>query len=190
MPDPAALTLYQVLKDFQPSLAALVALAAAIFAYRGAVAKLNYDREVCNEDALAAKISLMLQLRSVVRRLSRELPRLTSTDMPLETIIEHMPTEIPEFDDAWQKLVLLPPATMESLDRARYHLRANRLALANAHFPEPPEEASREALEVLNKAKTSLRSLLIITGEEIAKACREMEASLDDGLKKLHRMIK
>ena len=42
----AAHTLYDVLKDFQPSLAALIALAAATFAYRGATAKVRDDRDV------------------------------------------------------------------------------------------------------------------------------------------------
>jgi hypothetical protein len=151
-------------------LAALVALTADSLAYRGAVAKVNYDRETRDSDKLAAKVAMILQLRSVAARLSRELPRIISYDMPLEGVMDHMSRNVPEFDEAWQKLVLLSTSSMEQLDKARYFVRANQMAL-DSPLPVAPDRATPEMLEKMNELKATLHKFLQINGKSFAEVC-------------------
>jgi len=66
----AAHTLYDVLKDFQPMIAALVALAAASLAYRGAMAKVELDREMAARQRAKDRLGLLLRFTSQLRRMA------------------------------------------------------------------------------------------------------------------------
>jgi hypothetical protein len=184
----AASALYEALKDFQPSLATLVALAAAIFAYRGAIAKVDYDRSVRNSDRSAAKLAVMLRLRSVARRLSRELPILAG-EIELDGILSNMPIEIPEFDEAWQSPVTLPADCMEHLDKARYQLNAAKRLIAGFNTQPTPEGVSAETLEKVERLKFTMKRLLQTVATNFGKACGELETSLDREIKALHARI-
>jgi hypothetical protein len=61
--------LYNVLKDFQPLMAAAVALAAAYMAFRGAPAKVTFDRQVDTREQNNRRRGLQFRLRSQLSRL-------------------------------------------------------------------------------------------------------------------------
>jgi hypothetical protein len=185
----AASGLNEALKDFQPSLAALVALAAAIFAYRGAIAKVDYDRSVRNSDRVAAKLAVMLRLRSVARRPSNELPILAKGEIELDGILSNMPIEIPEFDEAWQNLVTLPADCMEHLDKARYQLDAAKRLVTGFNINPTPEGASAETREQVERLKPTMKRRLQTVATNFGNACGELETSLDCEIKTLHARI-
>jgi len=54
---------YEVVKDFQPLIAAAVALCAAALAYSGAKAKVNFDRSIHEANELRRKGNLVRKLR-------------------------------------------------------------------------------------------------------------------------------
>ncbi|SRR5229473_2932504 len=56
-------TFYDILKDFQPALAAAIALAAATLAYRGAMAKVEFDRRSSERERIRHKLGLYMRLR-------------------------------------------------------------------------------------------------------------------------------
>ena len=55
------------LKDWQPLMAAIIALGAGTLAYRGAVAKVDFDREKEQRDTERKKIGLYLRLRHALK---------------------------------------------------------------------------------------------------------------------------
>jgi hypothetical protein len=67
---PRQRTLYDVLKDFQPLIAALVALIAASLAYRGANAKVNFDREIAKRQHTKERLGLYIRLISQLKKLA------------------------------------------------------------------------------------------------------------------------
>jgi len=67
---------YEMLKDFQPTLAAVIALTAAALAYRAAMAKVAFDRGVREQDRTDRKLGLFLRLRRRVEMLRAQLERI------------------------------------------------------------------------------------------------------------------
>jgi hypothetical protein len=55
---------YDILRDFQPTMAALVALSAAALAYFAAMAKVTLDREITERQRAKERIGLYLRLIS------------------------------------------------------------------------------------------------------------------------------
>ncbi len=63
---------YEVVKDFQPLMAAMIALAAGTLAYWGAMAKVNLDRAEFDRRRKSEQLGLLLRLRAAVDRVSEE----------------------------------------------------------------------------------------------------------------------
>jgi hypothetical protein len=57
------------LKEWQPLMAAIIALAGGALAYRGAMAKVNLNRETTERERMSQKLSLFLRLRHAVYKL-------------------------------------------------------------------------------------------------------------------------
>jgi hypothetical protein len=62
MTEPNAHSIYDVLKDFQPTLAALIALTAACIAYIGVTAKVRADKEIVENELARKTLGLYLKL--------------------------------------------------------------------------------------------------------------------------------
>jgi hypothetical protein len=108
---------YEILKDFQPLIAALVALTAATLAYRGAMAKVGLDREANERDRYARRVGLYLRLRSQLKRLQSEAKRI----LRLSDVkgASEFPTSFSEVENAWLNLELLPDATFDLMEELR-----------------------------------------------------------------------
>jgi hypothetical protein len=117
---------YDLLKDFQPSLAALVALTAAIIAYRGAMAKVDLDRATSERESKSKKLGMFRRLRVAVERLKNALG---SNTMDLDEVIRGSFGEIvsdpfafaafmqfPEIEDAWTNIASFPPEAVHLIE--------------------------------------------------------------------------
>jgi hypothetical protein len=169
----------------QPALAALVALTAAAFAYRSAMAKVNYDREVRNEEKLSAKTALMMQLRSAAEYLLKEFtPR--PGDVKFEVFAEIIPESIPEFDDAWRQLHLLPRESMEFVENVRNALRICRQMIKYGREPSDDERHLTERFAGLKEVALEGRAMVLHHQcETIATSCEKLRDLLDRDIKGL-----
>ena len=117
---------YDLLKDFQPSLAALVALTAAIIAYRGAMAKVNLDRATSERESKSKKLGMFRRLRVAVERLKNAVQ---ANKMNLDEVIRGSFGEIvsdpfafaafrqfPEIEDAWANIASFPPEAVSPIE--------------------------------------------------------------------------
>lgn len=130
------------LKDWQTSLAAMVALAAATMAYRGAMAKVDHDRERAQVADDRERLSLFLKLEIAIGLLGSEVKRQrTWTEVPFrdysrdpfgpppQRTIEAKDFQFetpPEFDEAWNKLDLFDDMTITAMANIRSTLRTVR----------------------------------------------------------------
>lgn len=128
--------LYDIAKDFQPSFAAMIALTAAVFAYRAAMAKVQFDREVREKDRQDQRLALLIKLSSGAERPKRALSVVVDkkANHSLETIFIGIPRPPDEFEEAWGKLALVPSAVMQDLEHARFLIRMCRERAENYKF--------------------------------------------------------
>ncbi|MGX0963181.1 hypothetical protein AB7M63_003630 [Bradyrhizobium japonicum] len=111
---------YEVLKDFQPFGAALIALGAATLAYKSAMAKVEHDREVRASDRLESRLVLLLQLSAAAQRLKDEVDLVAAVDNPtLGTILLAIPDQIPEFEQASARLAMVPIVAINQMEEIR-----------------------------------------------------------------------
>lgn len=130
---------YDTAKDFQPLIAAMVALSAAIIAFRAAMAKVNLDRENAERDRTTRKLGLFLRLRATINRLRSD------AIVAKENIRGLLDDELAprkafpwsflslsdrtELDEAWEKLDLLPSATIQAFNDFRSQVIALKSTL-------------------------------------------------------------
>ncbi len=119
---------------WQVLLAAFVALVAATLAYRGAMAKVNFDREARDYDMTAKTLALLLKLHMATMTLRAEFMRRRRWFIP--KVDEEDPTRVvskthlkvfktpPEFDEAWNNLDQLSEAAILDLTNLRNQLRS------------------------------------------------------------------
>ncbi|MGX0963179.1 hypothetical protein AB7M63_003628 [Bradyrhizobium japonicum] len=129
MADPASThALYDLAKDFQPTFAAIIALAAATIAYRGVLARISYDKAVAEAARHTARLSLCtrlklrarpmgVQARSLSEWLDNEQARLSIAEV--EEQMQVWPHPPGEFEEAWQHLDALPVDAIDALDALR-----------------------------------------------------------------------
>jgi membrane protein implicated in regulation of membrane protease activity len=124
---------YEVLKDFQPSIAAFVALSAAAAAYFAAMARVALDREIDERQRAKERIGLYLRLISQLRRLQRVTYFIAdSVDDRMQRAKENkvghvewtadifmLDEDFDEIEKAWQNLELLPEDAFGRIDRVR-----------------------------------------------------------------------
>lgn len=117
------------LEKWQTLMTGFVALIAAGIAYRGATAKVRYDREVADRDEMRRKVALFLKLevaltqlyerarilnnRFAVHRIGWEV--YTSADFALD--------EPPELEEAWARLDVFPRHLIAEIRNIRDGLR-------------------------------------------------------------------
>ena len=117
------------LKEWQPLLAALVALGAGSLAYRGAMAKVNLDREESERKRSSERLGLFLRLRASLERVSFEAERkvkLIESDVPgkfvstLALSVHQLAVYTPsELTDAWNRIDAIPAGIIADIDTLR-----------------------------------------------------------------------
>lgn len=158
MADPAgAHTFYDLAKDFQPTLAAVIALAAATIAYRGVLARISYEKAIAETARNSARLSLCtrLKLRTIpmamqAKFLSEWLDR-EKTKISISDLAEQMqiwPPTPAEFEEAWQHLDALPVAAIDALNALRDE--QSRMAYVLASSPEEKENWFKLHLRALS----------------------------------------
>jgi hypothetical protein len=124
---------YDILRDFQPTMAALVALGAATFAYFAAMAKVTLDREIAARQRAKERIGLYLRLISQLRRLQQDAyyigdylgERVMRAKKDNTSRVEWIPEilalsgDFEEVEKAWQNIELLPAVVFNDLDYLR-----------------------------------------------------------------------
>ncbi|WP_441268695.1 hypothetical protein AB7G19_30055 [Bradyrhizobium sp. 215_C5_N1_1] len=164
---------YELAKDFQPTVAAMVALAAAFFAYRGVAQRIAYDKEVADIARLRARISLCTRLMLRTRPLVRQAQFIVDwlkheeVEVALKEIDDQMtrwPKTPPELDEAWQHVDAVPVAAIDSLDAFRDHLDRFEYVCAN-----PREEKERWPKFQVN-ALISVAKEIAYHGSQLDKA--------------------
>jgi hypothetical protein len=123
---PQTHTFYEILKDFQPAMAALIALGAAVLAYFAAMARINYDRRTAKFERINYRLGLYLRLRlrtlhlrdtaSVLGKyvsLAKLTPEQFASDM------RAWPQTAPDLDEAWSHLEVFPKDAIGPLGELR-----------------------------------------------------------------------
>ncbi|WBL75618.1 hypothetical protein I3J27_21535 [Bradyrhizobium xenonodulans] len=132
MPDTssAALTahsLYDFVKDFQPMFAAAVALTAAAIAYRGVMAKVNFDRSIDSRTQRSIDLALFLRLRTqlesaaslaLILRQNLNSPSMRQMKVDWDKTL-YWECDVSELDEAWKHLDRIPTPCIIAVARAR-----------------------------------------------------------------------
>jgi tetratricopeptide (TPR) repeat protein len=129
-------TSYEVLRDFQTTIAAFVAVGAATLAYRAAMAKVALDREIHNRQQTYLRLGLYRRLTSQLDRLLSEIDnalgflnvelataaKQNSKTVKWENWLLIIEGKYEEIEEAWQKIELLLSEAFEHLDTIRSSL--------------------------------------------------------------------
>jgi hypothetical protein len=164
------------LSKWQPLLAALIALGGGTLAYRGAMAKLDADREKDRVELDRRKLGLYLRCKFAASRLVEEAARHRKLmrrryyegqelryDIPVADL--RFTNAFEEFEEAWKNLDLLPNTVSFNLDGIRSALKQNGALLDSmntaafmnivfVHYGHPlhPCDSTNEYLEAAGKA--------------------------------------
>lgn len=168
------------LKDWQPMMAAIVALSAATLAYRGAMAKVDFDRDKERRDTDRKKIGLYMRLRHAAEKLRREadnvVARLGINMLPNRKVSppQIQMTERDEFDEAWKNLELLPAVMSFDLD-----LICTELPRALKRLKSIPETDIME-IPMLGVSDHQPLGEYLKIARKLAKAAERVVGKLDD----------
>lgn len=117
------------LKDWQPLMAAIIALGAGTLAYLGAMAKVDFDREKEQRDTERKKLGLYLRLRHAAENLHREADNVVQRlGFNMNRYVHKVSTpqiqmtERAELDEAWNNLEMFPATLSFELDLIRSEL--------------------------------------------------------------------
>ncbi|WP_338822555.1 hypothetical protein WDM22_00670 [Bradyrhizobium septentrionale] len=118
------------LKEWQTLMASMVALIAAGVAYRGATAKVRYDREVAERDDMRRKLALYLKVEIAFVQLI-ETVRSRQSKFTFAPILENEEfsardfdfEEPPELEEAWTSLDIFPRHLIAEIRNVRSALR-------------------------------------------------------------------
>lgn len=129
------------LSKWQPLAAALIAFGGGALAYRGAMAKIDADREKDRIDIDRRKLGLYLRLRFATNRMvqqattHRELMNrryYAGQGLRYDIKVEDLRFEqFEEFEEAWRSLDLLPRTVSSNLDQIRDVMSKDELFLDN-----------------------------------------------------------
>jgi hypothetical protein len=163
---------YDVAKDFQPIVAAVIALLAARFAYRAAMAKVRFDERLQD----GKRLGLYLRLKSQVSELSYRACKIAEALKPLvEDAARRRELEVgwdsaydidahrfDEVVEAWKQIDQFPAHCVSLIDRIRFHLaRLDKTAdqyrdeAAGKHFPSTTYRVDAEAIDMVSRALLS-----------------------------------
>ncbi|QPF93765.1 hypothetical protein [Bradyrhizobium commune] len=176
----AAHALYDILKDFQPSLAAGIALAAAALAYRSTMARVEFDRKIRADDRIDERLGLLYRLRAVSQQLGAEMRHFsTAEDIHYDNFVVAIPKNVPDIDDAWQRLSMLPIEAMAPLEKARYFVIRSHQLIDRVGQLGPIEQ----------RQKDRMKPMLRNNCERVANACDEIAAILETEIDRMQNLL-
>jgi hypothetical protein len=118
------------LKDWQTFMAACIALVGGMMAYRGAMAKVNLDRDSADHRSRRERIALFLKVEMALSLLEGEVMRQRKwADIPISkparkiSVSDFEFGHPPELDEAWNNLDLFADETVTTLGNIRSTLR-------------------------------------------------------------------
>ncbi|WP_035679418.1 hypothetical protein [Bradyrhizobium liaoningense] len=170
-------TIYQLFKDFQPTLAAAIALTAAYLAYTGAMAKVRHDQDAAAREYSRTKLALFLRLRFEVRALAMLgtsmkdraeaiFYEIRSYDAGAERKAEFLSgwkfehfRLTPGLDEAWLHLHYFPLTTANLIDRLRRHLFLFRSDMETLFRSSSREELAKTFSDIGTIANSLLEDL-------------------------------
>jgi hypothetical protein len=122
------------LKDWQPLMAALIALGGGTLAYRGAMAKVHADQEKEREELKRKRLGLLMRLLFAIARLEKDAqrhrllmnPSRYEGDINRAIQVRDLRFEgFEELEEAWKNLDLLPRTTIFNIDGIRAVMAQN-----------------------------------------------------------------
>jgi len=146
----------EALQPWQTLIAAFVALGAATLAYRGAMAKVELDREEAERKRANERRGLYLRLRSRLKTLEgftadvqsqiRRRSSESGSPIPVSYSLMTIP-EVEELEEVWKNLHLFPNSAFPIIDDLRVILPRARRSLASVK--EKDDEAPMQILDAI-----------------------------------------
>ena len=155
------------LQKWQTLLAALVALMAARKAYAAAIAKVDFDRDLARQALISKKLALFLKLQHAMDVFQFMLDRTVAAlggndpeDFPQDGVtIQRFDFElpvIPEIEEAWSALDLLPPDAIFPLRMLRFSMSSLEEGF---HFF-APEQGEEHQIPTLSDMSDGMRTFV------------------------------
>jgi len=151
------------LKEWQPIMAAVIALGAATLAYFGAMAKVKQDREFVDWAEDRRKLGLCLQLQLAAENLAEitdEMLRDFEKSSPFNLSV----SEPPEILKAWDNLDALPNEAVRPLNMIRWSFSRIQKAIREVGIGTERRVLETQALQIkgatkaMNEAANNLRA--------------------------------
>jgi hypothetical protein len=120
------------LQEWQTFMAAMVALFAAALAYRGAMVKIDFDRQQAAAAIAQKRLGAFLRLRYALENLeylARDMRTSIQDNIDQFTEEKSIPDryskigDVPELDEAWEKLELFAPVGVAYIGKTRQAVR-------------------------------------------------------------------
>jgi hypothetical protein len=162
-------------KEWQTLIASCIALVGGALAYRGAMAKVEFDREVAAKNAARTKVGVYLRLEASLRLLEIEtsyrlgiLEERLATEQKFHTASAQI--ECPkELDEAWQELHLFPTGIAQRIANIRGAIRNLELFVKTAPpdymivIPPEGQEFPRQTEVVLSNLRNTKKFALQVS---------------------------
>lgn len=189
MADPEPHTIYNTLKDFQPIIAALIAVGAACVALLGVMARVRFDGREAERKRASEELALFQRLRAALlpvaktaeraqKNIGRVLRPAAEDAMLLPAVRADrlkMPDTPPEIAEAWSRLDLFSEDTIYDLGELRQRLPKLAEKLSSLSFEtvfvydeDQPDTTLRDlesSFAAINKICRRIRSDLRMTIE-------------------------
>jgi len=168
-------------KEWQTLLAAMIALLAAAIAYQGAMAKVNQDRQMKDEELLREKTGLYLRLQFSLQALETGLQQLEENTrwwvnpekLDHKPIVDEVVPKIdnhPEINEAWEKLEYFSVPISRELHRVRLFLRfLSHLLAKKTNFVKgvPPQYICKAINDLTKDALPSCKKITDLIKAEL-----------------------
>lgn len=188
------------LKEWQTLIASIVALVAAGIAYRGATAKVRYDREVAERDDMRRKLALYLKVEIAFKQLI-ETVRSRQGRFTFAPVLEDEEfsardfdfEEPPELEEAWMSLDIFPRHLIAEIRNVRSSLR--KIASFKAQvgdrkirYKTSPPEDKPWLIEQTDSALSDTWHSAAVVVEDLEPLIQELAPEMDqsDRLNKIH----
>lgn len=173
---------FNKLKDWQPLMAATIALGAGFLAYTGAIAKVRFDRETIERDLKRQRSRLMMRVSYALTMLHFDVEQmLKSTGEKLQDkeaypsviLKDLIITEPPELDEAWNNLDIFDVKVISALTRTKVAFRSMKQTLSSLS-PEVGIDIDSRGIRYLMLDWAVLDHCLPIATDNIANELRMM----------------
>ena len=133
---------------------------------------------------------MVLQQRAAAGRLKHEANTYArAEDLSYEGLAAFLPKNIPELDDAWSKLTLIPPQAIEPLEQVRYLVRLSLQSVERIPVGREASPSTDESKEQARQLRAGMTELLQENYKKIADACEKLDQPLENEISRLYSKI-